>query len=782
MKQLLALPAGRRAKWIVLAAWLLVVFGFSAAQLPAKFEDIQKNDSASFLPADAESTKALQATEEIQGAENVTIVAVYRREGGLTAADKRLIDADRRELDGLELRSTGRFAEPRFSRDGTSALLLADIATDGESDTILDPVNEVRRRISEARGPDGLEVKVTGAAGFAADAIKIFENINGTLLLAAVSLVFLLLAGIYRSPLFLWIPLMTVGVAEVVSRGLGWMVSESLGVTVNGQSSSIMSILVLGAGTDYALLIVARHREELRHVQDKHVALARAMRSSGPAVVASAFTVVLALACLSVAEVEGTSGMGPLGAIGVLTAMAAMLTLLPALLGIFGRRAFWPFVPYGPEGAEAPDATPAPSHLAPRIGFALAMLLNVGVLVGVLAAFGVPAPLALGLVVLAALVLRAAGGPFGERFRRTEHRFSDAPGEVDETHGRWRRWGEWIARRPRRVWIVTTLLLGVLCLGLLSYSTNLTQGNAFRGEVESVEGQRVLSKAFPSGDNAPTDIVVPDAARAGAVARAVRGVAGVADVRRVAAGAQGSYLQASLELDPYSTGAYDLIPAIRAAARTAGGPDVLVGGTTAVERDLRTASTRDSRLIIPLVLLVVFLVLIVLLRAVAAPLLLMATVVLSFAASLGVSYLVYDVVFGFPGSDPSLPLFAFVFLVALGIDYNIFLMARVREEAQRHGTRQGMLRGLAVTGGVITSAGIVLAGTFAVLGVLPLVFLTEIGFTVAFGVLLDTFVVRSTLVPALVLDIGSRVWWPSALAREQPGGAPDLRGAVTQAE
>jgi RND superfamily putative drug exporter len=765
----------------VIAAWLLIVFGFSAAQLPAKFEEIQKNDSASFLPSDAESTKALEATKQIQGAENVTIVAVYRREGGLTAADKRLIDADRRELDGLELRNTKRFAEPRVSRDGTSALLLADIATDGESDTILDPVEEVRERISDPGG--GLEVKVTGSAGFSADAIKVFENINGTLLLAAVALVFLLLAAIYRSPLFLWIPLMTVGVAEVVSRGFGWMASELIGVTVNGQSSSIMSILVLGAGTDYALLVVARYREELRHVQDKHHALARAMSSSGPAVLASALTVVLALACLGVAEVEGTAGLGPLGAIGVLTSMAAMLTLLPALLAVFGRRAFWPFVPYGPEGAEAPDATPAPSHLAPRIGFALAMLLNVAVLVGVLAALGVAAPLTLAVVVVLAIVLRVAGGPFGERFRRTEHRFSDAPGEVDETHGRWRQWGEWIALRPRKVWIVTTLLLGVMCLGLMSYSTNLTQGNAFRGDVESVEGQRVLSKAFPSGDNAPTDIVVPDSARVAGVTSAVQDVEGVAEVREIAAGARGTYLQASLELDPYSTSAYELIPRIRSAAREAGGPEVLVGGTTAIERDLRAASVRDNRLIIPLVLIVVFLVLIVLLRAIAAPLLLMATVVLSFGAALGVSYVVYDVLFGFPGSDPSLPLFAFVFLVALGIDYNIFLMARVREEAQRHGTRQGMLRGLAVTGGVITSAGIVLAGTFAVLGVLPLVFLTEIGFTVAFGVLLDTFVVRSTLVPALVLDIGSRVWWPSRLAHEQPqAGAPDVRGAVPQAE
>jgi RND superfamily putative drug exporter len=772
MKKLLMLPAGPRSKWVVLAIWIAAIFAVSGAQLPTKFEDIQKNDSASFLPGDAESTKALAKTEELQGAENVTIVAVYRREGGLTAADRAQIAEDRERLNALRLPATKPFAEPELSRDGSSALLLADIATDGEADTILDPVEDVREEIStDGSGGSGLQVKVTGSAGFSADAIKVFENINGTLLLAAVALVFLLLALIYRSPLFLWIPLITVGFAEVMARSFGWAAGELLGVTVNGQSASIMSILVLGAGTDYALLLVARYREELRRHQDKHRALAEALTASGPAITASALTVVLALICLAVAEVNGTAGLGPLGAIGVLTAMVAMLTLLPALLGVFGRRAFWPFVPYGPDGADAPDATPKPSRVPAVVGFALAMLLNVGVLVGVLAALGVPAPATLGAVLVVAIGLRIFGGPFKARFARAEHRFSDEAKQVDATHGRWRAWGEWIARRPRRVWIVTTLILGVMSLGLLSYSNGLTQGNSFRGEVESVQGQELLSKGFPSGQNAPTDVIVPDAAKVAAVTAALEDTDGVANVREVTAGAPGTYLQVALDPDPYSTEAFDLIPVLRDTAKEAGGEDVLVGGTTAIERDLRAASVRDNRVIIPLVLLVVFIVLILLLRALAAPLILMATVVLSFAAALGVSYVAFDVLFDFPGSDPSLPLFAFVFLVALGIDYNIFLMARVREETERYGTRQGMLRGLAVTGGVITSAGIVLAGTFAVLAVLPLVPLTQIGFAVAFGVLLDTFVVRSTLVPALVFDIGPKVWWPSRLAHEgDPGG------------
>ncbi|MEI2702236.1 MAG: MMPL family transporter [Baekduia sp.] len=834
MSRLLSFPAGRRAKWAVLGVWLVAVLAIGAAGLPTKFEDIQKNDSASFLPGDAESTKALEATTKLQGAENVTAVVVYRRDGGLTAADRRAIAADRNELNALKLDATGKFGRAQFSKDMTSALLLADIATDGEADTIIDPVDEIRKTVSDPGG--GLEVKVTGSAGFSADAIKVFENINGTLLLAASALVFVLLALIYRSPLFLWVPLLTVGMAEMLSRALGWGVAEGLGVTINGQSSSIMSVLVLGAGTDYALLLVARYREELRHTQDKHEALDAALRGAGPAIVASALTVMLALLVLSLAELNGTAGLGPIGALGVFSAMVAMLTALPAMLAIFGRRAFWPFVPYGPDGADAADAPDNESKLVrtiaavggalfaavvwtalvavpvmvlgdaaglpsevtpvivgpafltflvlgilgavtdagPRVrmlangragAVGMAGLLNAGVLVGVLAGLDVaPWIVVLALVVLVA-VARLAGGSLRERFTKTEHRFSDEDEPIDAEHGRWRRWGEWIAAKPRKVWIATAALLAVMALGLFSYSDALTQGNSFRDDVESVAGQKLLSKSFPSGANAPTDVIVPDASRAPAVAAALRGTDGVAVVREVGRGEPGVYLQVALEADPYSTEAFDLIPKLRAAATEAGGDDVLVGGTTAIERDVRAAAERDNKLLIPLILAVVFIVLLLLLRAVAAPILLMATVVLSFASALGVSYVAYDVLFGFAGSDPGLPLFAFVFLVALGIDYNIFLMARVREEAQTQGTREGMLRGLAVTGGVITSAGIVLAGTFAVLAVLPLVPLTQIGFAVAFGVLLDTFVVRSTLVPALVFDIGRRVWWPSRLGR-----------------
>jgi RND superfamily putative drug exporter len=686
MASLLAFPAGRRAKLVVAAIWLLAIFGSFAANLPAKFADAEQNESTSFLPGDAESTKALAVSKRLQDGELAPVLVVYRRKSGLTPADRGRIAADVRELNGLSFRATSEFRGPVLSPDGKAAIVQASITSDGEANTILDPVDEMRKRVSDPGG--GLEAKVTGPAGFSADAIKVFEGINGTLVGVAFLLVLVLLILIYRSPIFFLIPLGAVGFAEIATRSIGYGLTE-LGVTVNGQSSSILSILVLGAGTDYALLLVARYREELRRSMDRHAAMALALRTAGPAIFASGLTVIAALLCLMLAEVNGTSGLGPIGALGIAVAMLSMLTLLPALLLIFGRRAFWPFIP--------------------RVG----------------------------------------------------------DSGADETHGRWRAVGESVARRPRRVAVGVVALLCVLALGLLNFDDGLTQGNSFRDDVEAVQGQRLLSLSFPSGANAPTEIIVRDPSKVAAVRRAVAATSGVAAVTPpVARGDDGVLLKAVLDPPPFSTDAFALIPKVRAAATRAGGAETLVGGATAVEHDLREAAARDTRVIVPVALIVVFLILMALLRALVAPLMLVATVILSFAASLGVGAVVFDVVFGFPGSDPSLPLFAFIFLVALGIDYNIFLMARVREETSRHGTREGMLRGLAVTGGVITSAGIVLAGTFSVLGVLPLVFLTEIGFVVAFGVLLDTFLVRSVLVPALTFDLGPRTWSPSRLAKQ----------------
>ncbi len=824
MSRVFAVPGGSRAKWVVFAIWVIGIALALGTNLPGKFSDAEQNESASFLPGDAESTAVLDKTQELQGSELAPAVIVFRRQSGLTAADRRMITHDVAKLadkrypsvvaDGATAASGGEkrakakqgkgpsksqskpagaagapgcaapttpvpgqpagyrpFVGPVCSRDGKAAIVTAYIkGGGGDSSAILDPIDGWRDAVSDPGG--GLQVKITGGAGYSADAIKVFEGLNGTLLLAAVSLVIVLLILIYRSPVFLFIPLASVLFAEMLSRSVGYGISE-LGVTINGQSSSIMSVLVLGAGTDYALLIVSRYREELHHTDDRHQAIAAAMRSAGPAVFASAATVVAALLCLTIAKVNGTAGLGPIGAMGVACAALSMLTLLPALLAIFGRRAFWPFVPH--TTTTAPGSGVARSKVARTVldGRTPAAL-------GLVALSALAVPIGLMLRLGAKLAERLGGRrvrplhdnvfvPYELRRYRHEH-------ASDATHGFWARVGRRVAAGPRRVAAGTVVALLVLCGGLAFFSTDLTTNDSYTTEVEAVAGQKLLSKSFPAGASVPTDIVVPPGGDVAAVRRAVARTKGVDAVSGpVARGRPGTLVQATLGPQPYSTTAFGLIPGIRSAASKAGA-GTLVGGQTAIEHDLRQAAARDSSVIPPIVLVVVFLILMVLLRAVVAPLLLIGTVILSYGAALGVGYLVFDLVFGFPGSDPSLPLFAFVFLVALGVDYNIFLVARAREETLKHGTREGMLRALAVTGGVITSAGIVLAGTFSVLAVLPLTFLTEIGFVVAFGVLLDTFLVRSVLVPALIVQMGDRVWWPSRLARD-PAGQPEPRAS-----
>ncbi len=793
-----AAVASPRAKWLVFLTWFVVIFASFGAGVPEKYTDAQENESTSFLPGDAESTKALTAAEDLQGGELAPAVILYRRESGLTPADKQKIVTDVEALtakrfqavvaDGATAAAGGQsggdsrqapppaaegcgtpvtpipgqpagyapFVGPVCSEDGKAALVFAYLRGDGEAASLLDPVDFWRETVSDPGG--GLEVKITGGAGYAADAISVFENINGTLLFAATGLVIVLLILIYRSPIFLFIPLAAVMFAELLSQTLGYALAES-GVTINGQSSAIMSILVLGAGTDYALLIVARYREEMHRQVDKYAAMRAALISAGPAVFASAATVIAALFCLSLARVNGTSGLGPLGALGVFCAALSMLTLLPALLLIFGRRAFWPFVPH------TPDTRPTSAEMGGSSVAAFAKVAGACLIVAVL----------LPLSILSALVRKLSGGrtpsvvslldgpvftPYELRRVRHEHL-------VDETHGFWKRVGDRVAVNPKRTFTGAIAVLLVMCLGLFFFSTDLTTNDSYREKVESIEGQELLAKSFPAGSGAPTDIIVERAEDVEKVSAAVAGVNGVQTVSPpVAADENGrTLIQATLDPPPYSTEAFELIEPIRAAV----GGAALVGGATAVEFDVREAAAWDSLVIPPIVLLVVFLILMLLLRAVIGPLVLIGTVILSYAAALGVSYFMFDVVFGFAGSDPSLPLFGFVFLVALGVDYNIFLAARAREETYEHGTRKGMLRALAVTGGVITSAGIVLAGTFAVLGSLPLVFLTEIGFVVAFGVLLDTFLVRSVLVPAATLLIGPKFWWPSQLAKTDGG-------------
>src|ERR687896_189226 len=748
-----ARPAGPTAKWVVFAIWVVgILIAAGPANLPGKFTDAEENESTSFLPGDAESTHALTAAEDLQGGELAPAVIVYRRESGLTPADREKIVEDVQRLtdrrfpgcgpDGAAAAAGGEaggaqegpaggggeapeggtgqlegcggpttpipgqpadyapFVGPLCSEDGKAAIVTAYLKGEGEGDLILDPVEFWRDTVSDPGG--GLEVKITGGAGYAADAIEVFESINGTLLLAAVSLVIFLLILIYRSPIFLFVPLAAIIFAEMLARSVGYGLSE-LGVTINGQSSAIMSIMVLGAGTDYALLLVARYREELHHTLDRHEAMRAAITSAGPAVFASAATVIAALLCLSIAKVNGTSGMGPIVAMGVACAALSMLTLLPALLTIFGRRAFWPFVPHTPSWSLA-DEEPTTgigrrivngssvSALLPVVGAALLVVLLLPIVL-----LNALLRMLLGLVGVKFPSLIV--GPLDRRIfkpyevRRTKHEHL-----ADATHGFWKRVGDRVAQGPRRVLIGSTAVLLVLCAGLAFFSTDLTTNDSYRTEVESVEGQELLSQSFPSGATAPTDVIVRDPADVDEVRRVVQSAPGVESVTGpVAQGEEGVLLQATLEPPPYSTEAFDLIEPLRDRVHRVS-PGALVGGASAVEFDVREAAAWDSTVIPPIVLVVVLVILVILLRSVLAPVLLVATVILSFVAALGVGYFAFDVLFDFPGSDPSLPLFAFVFLVALGVDYNIFLVARAREETLKHGTREGVLRALAVTG------------------------------------------------------------------------------------
>lgn len=673
--------AGRRSKYLVLGLWVLLAGAVSP--WAGQFEAAQRNEPSSFLPGDAESVAVLEAASEFPSGEVSSAIVVVRGEDGLDREGRASVEALRERVSGAGIEGVRQPGPPVFSEDGRAALLTVPIVSEGDEEVLVGAVEDLRELTDEL--PSALEGRVTGQAGFSADATKVFEGINTTLLLATAGLVFVLLVLIYRSPLFWALPLVSVLLAELVVRGVGYAMA-SAGLVINGQVGGIVLVLVFGAGTNYALLVTARYREELRRIEGTHEAMGVALRRAAPAILASSGTVVAALLCLALADVNSTSGLGPVGAMGVAVAALAMLTLLPVLLLVGGRRAFWPFVPrYGAEDA-------------------------------------------------------------GRR-------------------GAWWRLGAWIERRRRAVWIGTALGLGVLSLGALTLDDDLTTANAFRGSVESVQGQRLLEESFPAGAGAPVVVLVTDPSRVDAAVEAASASEEVSSVGTVETAPPGARFPVVLEDDPYSERAYDAIASLRGDLRAVADDAALVGGATAEEADLRAATARDIELLVPLVLLVVFAILVLLLRSLVSPLLVLATVVLSYFAALGGSLLLFELFADFPGEDASYPLYAFIFLVALGVDYNIFLLARVREEAQTLSTRDAMLKGLAVTGGVITSAGIVLAGTFSVLAVLPLVALTQVGMTVAFGVLLDTFVVRSVLVPALAFDLGERMWWPSSLAR-----------------
>jgi RND superfamily putative drug exporter len=698
------LITGRRTKYLIIAFWLVVVA--LAGPLAGKLTDVQDNEAKSWLPGGAESTQVLDKQTAFASPDTIPAVVVYERPSGLTDADKAKVAADAQTFGQLpEL--DGQVQGPAISEDGQAAQMYVPLNLGPEGWDRAGTIVESMRGTAEG-GANGLEVHIAGPAGQAADSAEAFEGIDSTLLYAAASVVIVILLFTYRSPVLWLLPVVSAGVALTASQAVIYLLAKNAGLTVNAQSAGILTVLVFGAGTDYALLLVARYREELRRHHDRHEAMAVAVHRAGPAIIASAATVAVGMMCLLFAETNSTRGLGPVAAIGIVVGLAAMLTLLPALLVIVGRWIFWPVRPK--EGTAEPTAT-----------------------------------------------------------------------------GVWAKVGARIANRPRITWIATSVVLAIMAIGLVQLdATGLTTKESFRGNPDSVAGEEVLARHFAAGVGSPV-VVVSNAGQAAEVRTAFAGTEGIdpSSVRDPVVRNDVAYLEGTLTAPPDTQNAYDTVDRVRDRVHAVAGADAQVGGNTAINLDLQRAARHDRNLIIPIVLLVVLVILGVLLRAIVAPLLLVATVVLSFGAALGVSALVFRHIFGFGGADSSLPLFVFVFLVALGIDYNIFLMTRVREEAARHGTRRAALIGLAATGGVITSAGLVLAGTFAVLATLPLTAFAEIGFAVAFGVLLDTIVVRAVLVTALNLDIGRHMWHPSKLAQvpdevlaeaaPEPASAPAVR-------
>src|SRR5262244_4413000 len=691
-RRLAEIPAGSWTKWVVMGFWVAVIV--VAFPLAGKLMGAYKNNASSWLPASAESVKVFNVQSRFQSPDTYPGVVVYYRASGITPADRAKAAADARRFAAIPGVVPGTVAGPIGSADGRAmqTLVSVNVGSKGWNGTVT-PVASMR---AIARtGANGLASHVTGILGNAADNAKVFKGIGSTLLFAAVAVVIVILLITYRSPVLWLLPVISSATALITAQAVIYLLAAHAGLTVNAQSAGILAVLVFGASTDYALLIVARYREELRRHDRRHPAMATALRRAGPAIIASGGTVIASLLILLAAELQSTKGLGPVLAIGVAVGMLAMLTLLPALLVIFPRGVFWPYRPtYG----------------------------------------------------------------------------SSEP----TTRGLWARVGWAIAPRPRITWITTAVILGILALGLTGLkASGLTNAESFRGHPDSVVGASVLAKHFPAGSGEPV-IVLGKEGSAASLRSAFAATPGIAQVTPPVARVGYAYLEGTLTSPPDSQAAYDTIDRVRSAVHAVPGANALVGGDTAINLDVARASAHDRNLIIPLILAVVLVILALLLRALVAPVILTATVVLSFVAALGVSAFFFNHVFGFGGADTSFPLFVFVFLVALGIDYNIFLMTRVREEAIRRDARHGAIVGLAATGGVITSAGFVLAGTFAVLATIPSTFLTELGFAVAFGILLDTIVVRSVLVTALNLDLGRWMWWPSKLARKHDPAPEEL--------
>ncbi|MEV0295038.1 MMPL family transporter [Nocardia sp. NPDC050710] len=666
--------------WLLIGVWIAALAAL--VPLAGGLDDVKSDRETDYLPASAQSTMAAEWEAALPGGTENVFLVVYHRAAGLTDADRATAAAQFATL-RAKYDSAGGPAQPITSNDGQAQMYPIMIgAAYGESATYIE---EFRAMVADH--PAGLTVQVTGPGALQADFEGSFEGIDERLLLVTALVVTVILLLTYRSPLLWLVPLIAVAAANVLAMAAVYVLVRTFDITVNDQSAAVLTILVFGVGTDYALLIVARYREELHHRSEVGAAMRAALRRSVPAIAASAATVSLGLLCLVAAEMNNAAGMGPVGAAGIVCTLLVLVTLFPALLVVCGRGIFWPRIP-----------RVLPQH-----------------------------------------VTRATV---------------------------WDRIGANIARRPVLSAVASIAVLVLLSLGLLGNTESLSRADQFVQTPESLRGQTLLAAHFPDRAGTPLLVMAPNGAR-DAVLRAVAADPGIGAAEAGRSGPEFGEITA-IPRDPADSAAeYATIERLRDTV-AALAPGIVVGGPSAANLDTADASSRDRWVVIPLVLLVVTVVLGLLLRAVAAPIGLVLTVVLSFGSALGASVFAFEHLFGFEGLDSGLILLAFLFLVALGVDYNIFLMSRAREESQRIGARAGMLRALSVTGGVITSAGVVLAATFAVLVTLPLVSLAQIGFAVAFGVLLDTLLVRSVLVPALTLIAGERVWWPSRISHPAP--------------
>jgi RND superfamily putative drug exporter len=697
---------------LVVIAWFIItgIFG----PLFGKLSSVQENNNSSFLPKGAEATLAADEIKKFSAQDTFAFPTLVLFEGSSTPATFAAINDHVAKVGSLTLSGTtakisdylapGQAITVFPSQDGKA--LLANIPLDGNAIAEVLPndkpvlpavIEALRTDIAPIAKANGFEPYVTGPGGLLGDLFSAFGTLDSSLLFTTLGVVAIILIAVYRSPVLWIIPLLSSLFALSTAGGIVYLLAKNNIIDVDGQSQGILSVLVIGAATDYALLLIARYREELHFTDNRFDAMRAAYKGVWEPILASGSTVAISLLILLFSQLTNTAGLGPVGAIGIVCSMITILTLLPALLLIFGRWIFWPRVPKN-------------------------------------------------------------------------------DGDDHVMTGPWSKIANSIGRNPRKAWIIT----GVILLGFAGASTTLKADgigtvDTFTGKPESVVGQKLLVTHFPGGEGDPTQIVVA-VDKLASVTAAVKTAPGVTDVVPMLDGMEipgqpkpemkvvngRAILNLTLDKAPDSVEAGNDIPKIREIAHAADATS-LVGGTSAVYYDVRSANNRDNHTIIPIILLVITLILGLLLRSALSAVVLLGTVVLSYFATLGVCALVFNHIFGFAGGDNSFPLFAFIFLVALGIDYNIFLMTRVREESGKIGTRAGVIKGVTVTGAVITSAGIVLAATFAVLGLLPLVPLAELGFAVGFGVLLDTIIVRSILVPALVHEIGPKIWWPSKL-------------------